>query len=98
MAKSVPTRLHALAKIYQDRNAVYGDDYMHAGKILSGYFPRGINLKTEEDFRRFYMFVHMIGKTNRYAHCMARGEGHADSLNDLSVYGQITQETDDDVG
>ena len=95
MAKSVPQKLTSLGKIYAERNTVYGDDYVHAGKVLAGYFPRGITLKTPEDFRRFYMYVHMVGKMNRYAHCMARGEGHEDSLNDLSVYSMITQQTDE---
>lgn len=93
--RSIPRRLSSLGSLYDKRSSVYGDDYVHAGKILAGYFPRGITLKTPDEFRRFYMYVHMVGKMNRYAHAVARGEGHMDSLNDLSVYSQMTQETDD---
>lgn len=93
-AVTVPDRLRALGDLYSSRNKVYGDDYIHAGKILAGLFPRGLTIKTEAEFRRFSLFIYMLGKLNRYAQALSRGEGHADSLDDLAVYAQITQETD----
>src|SRR5215813_2887986 len=97
MRKSSPSeRLRALAKLYRERNKIYGDNYIYSGHFLSGLFPYGLLLKTPDEFRRFYMFVHMISKLDRYARAVSRGEGHADSLDDLAVYAMMTQETDDD--
>jgi hypothetical protein len=96
MTRKTPSqRLADLAKLYAERNKVYGDDYVYAGEVLKGFFPRGITLSTPEEFRRFYLFCYILGKLGRYSRAMARSESHADSLSDLAVYSVITQETDE---
>jgi hypothetical protein len=94
MRAPVEKALRALAKIHADRHAVYGDDYLHAGEVMIGYFPQGLHLKTPEDFNRFVLFVHMSTKMGRYAQALVRGSGHPDSLDDLSVYAQLEQNSD----
>lgn len=90
MIKTVPERLASLASIYQDRNAVYGDDYRRYGRVMLALFPEGINIKTEADLSRFGVLTQMLGKLGRYAANFQSG-GHADSLDDLAVYAQILQ-------
>jgi hypothetical protein len=96
MAKrsTVPKRLERLAALFAERNKVYGTDYLHVGEVLCGLFPNGLELRTPVQFRKFYMFVYMLGKLNRYAQCLSRGEGHADSMSDLAVYAMMVQELD----
>lgn len=93
---NVAEMLEKLGALYRERNALYGDNYKRAGRRMLAYFPDGITLRTEEDFNRFHMFVQLDGKLSRYAEAVLRGEGHADSLDDLSVYAQMTQEVDEE--
>lgn len=92
--KSVPQALADLAKIYEQRGCVYGDDFMHIGETLMGLFPSGVHLKDSVDFNRFALLVQCVTKVGRYAQCLTRGTGHEDSLNDLAVYSQLLQHFD----
>lgn len=93
MNKTPADMLEDAAKIYRERSALYGDNYKHMGKVLLGFFPKGIVLETEEHFNRFHLFLHLLNKTSRYAQMLQRG-GHVDSLDDLSVYAMMAQECD----
>jgi hypothetical protein len=92
--KSVSQAIHDLAKIHADRRTLYGDDFLQVGEALVGFFPRGLTLRTAVDFNRFVLFLHQVTKVSRYAQCMARGHGHQDSLDDLSIYAQLLQHFD----
>lgn len=96
MRSTVPERLSKLGELFLERHRTYGRDYEHVGDILMGMFPGGLTLDAPEKFQRFYMFVYMLGKLNRYSQCLARGEGHQDSLDDLSVYSQMLAELDEE--
>ena len=93
--KKVPEALSDLGKLYEERNKLYKDNYKNFGKILIGFFPQGITLKTEEELNRFALFMQTVHKQSRYAHSLLEG-GHADSLDDLSVYAQMLQEVDNE--
>ena len=93
MTKSVPQALSDLGSLYEERNALYKDNYLHFGATMVGLFPSGITLKTAEDFNRFCIFVQMMHKQSRYARSILSG-GHPDSLDDISVYSQMLQEHD----
>lgn len=88
--KAVPQRLIDLGKLYEQRNALYGDNYLHFGTVLRGMFPRGITLISAEDFNRFALFTQMVHKLTRYARAMPE-HGHEDSLDDTAVYAQMLQ-------
>jgi hypothetical protein len=92
--RSVPQALADLAKIHDERGKDYGDDYMHIGKVLAGYFPEGITLKTPEEFNRFALWFFQVSKLGRYARCMTQGRGHPDSLDDNAVYAMLLQRFD----
>lgn len=93
MTKSVPQALKDLGALYEERNALYKDNYKNFGKTLSGLFPNGLMLQTAEEFNRFAMFIQILHKASRYANNILDG-GHLDSLDDLSVYAQMLQEFD----
>lgn len=93
MAKTVPDMLGALGKLYRQRNKLYKDNYKNFGLTLVGLFPRGITLRTAEEFNRFALFLQLQHKQSRYANSILTG-GHADSLDDITVYAQMTQEFD----
>jgi hypothetical protein len=56
-------------------------------------FPRGLHLRTAEEFGRFNLLLHRMTKEVRYARCLFDG-GHVDSLDDISVYAQLAQNFD----
>lgn len=90
---TVPDALAALGAIYRERNKKYGNNYMHFGTTMAGIFPNGVTLKTAEDFNRFCIFIQVVSKFTRYGQTFAEG-GHADSLDDTSVYAQMLREYD----
>jgi len=93
MKPTVPQRLVDLAKIFEDRQAIYGDNYMHIGEIMMGMFPSGLELKTADEFNRLHLFFHLVGKLTRYARAMPGG-GHDDSLDDEAVYAMLLRQFD----
>lgn len=93
--KTVPQMLRDAANIYEQRNAIYGDNYKHVGEVLMGLFPRGLVIQTAEEFNRFHLINHMLGKLSRYCQNIKAG-GHNDSLDDLSVYAMMARECDSD--
>lgn len=89
----VGEQLRKAAGIYDERNALYGDNYLRFGFIMERLFPDGLKIKTADDWNRLGMFVQASSKFTRYAANWDRG-GHPDSLDDLSVYAQMLQEVD----
>lgn len=78
-----------------ERTDVYGSTYDKVGNIMKSFFPNGVILKTEDDFRRYSSFVYIIGKLNRYSECLTKG-GNKDSAIDLINYAAMLSEVTDD--
>jgi hypothetical protein len=93
MAISVPDDLRAKAKLYEERNKLYGDNYKRFGPIMMLLFPTGIELVSADDHNRFGIFVQIVAKVTRYAEQFAKG-GHDDSLDDTAVYSMMLKELD----
>jgi hypothetical protein len=91
---SVPDDLRAKADLYQQRNAIYGDNYKRFGPALLA-LTGPIQLETAEDFNRFGILVQLFGKVSRYAMNFANG-GHDDSLDDAAVYAMMLKELDNE--
>jgi len=85
--------LGAAAQLYQERNAVYGDNYKRVGPVMANLFPDGVNLKTDDDFMRFHLLELIVVKLTRYCHNYDAG-GHEDSITDLGVYAFMLKEAD----
>lgn len=91
--------LESSIKTFEDRNKVYGSNYVRHGRIMHAMFPEGLTLKTVEDFNRFAIIEHIVGKVGRYVASMEAG-GHRDSAHDIIVYAaileQLTKESQSD--
>ncbi len=90
--KGVPNKLREAAKVFEEKNAEYGNSYQEHGKIMEVLFPDGVELMTPEDQNRFAIFTTMVSKMYRYAANWE--EGHDDSLLDISVYANMLRELD----
>jgi hypothetical protein len=93
MADLPRERIDALISIYDQRRGTYGEDYTHIGESMIGMFPNGLNLVSERDFTRFALLCSIHGKLLRYA-ARFKDNGHADSLDDISIYAQLLRSVD----
>ncbi len=80
--------LRRAADVFEKKNSEYGNSFIDFGKIMMAFFPKGIELKTEEDFTRFAIINIKLAKMDRYCRNFTSG-GHSDSLIDDSVYSQM---------
>ncbi len=80
------------AETFRERNAVYGDNYLNVGRAMTGFFPKGLELKTEDDFNRFHLFMLAVVKMTRYTNNWS--VGHADSIHDAMVYCAMVESVD----
>ena len=96
MCASVPDRLRAAAELFEERNALYRDDYKATGALMRGLFPNGLGEGelTDAELARLSMICKMAQKLARYCANLRRG-GHRDSLDDLAVYAMMAGELDD---
>lgn len=85
----VPDLLAEAAKLYTEKNALYGFNYRHFGRIMSGLFPAGFSARSEAEWNRLGILLNLVTCLSRYCNFP---EGHADSARDLTVYAAILQE------
>lgn len=96
LTQTVPEMLREAAKLYEERNKLYGDNYKRFGSIMMGLFPSGVFLQNADDFNRMGVFVQIVAKVTRYGNLFTRG-GHNDTLDDTAVYAAMLRELDDDI-
>lgn len=92
---TVPEILRTAAGTYEERNRVYGDSYKLIGHTFASIFPKGLTLKTPEEWNRALLFIHVVNKACRYANNLQSG-GHKDSARDASVYSAMLEEVTDE--
>lgn len=85
--------LAKMAKTFEERHRVYGDNYLKLGQVMSGLFPDGIELLDEADFVRFHLIVLKVVKLTRYCNNFLEG-GHQDSIHDDAVYSAMLESVD----
>jgi hypothetical protein len=95
MGKSVPEMLRECADLYEQRNALYGDNYRRFGYFMARLFPAGVRVETPDDWNRIGIFVQVAAKLSRYANQWEHG--HRDSLDDMAVYAMMLRELDDEI-
>lgn len=85
--QTVPDLLRAAAATFEERNAVYGSNYLNVGPVLRALFPDGIPkdlpLQTE-----WHLFELIIVKLTRFANSNLT---HLDSIHDSVVYGAMVE-------
>lgn len=92
----VPEMLREGADTYEERNALYGDNYKTFGILMCSIFPYGLSCRSADDFNRLGVLVQIVGKLGRYCEQFEAG-GHDDSLLDLAVYSQMLRELDEEI-
>lgn len=90
---SIKKNLENMGEIFEERQKMYGDNYLILGNVLHFLFPKGISINGPKQFSRFAMFFQVLLKVTRYASMYNKG-GHPDSLDDMAVYAAILKEVD----
>lgn len=88
--------LRQAADVFEERHAVYGDNYKKLGAVMAALFPDGITLKTVDDHNRFHLILLKVVKMTRYLENWNRG-GHEDSMIDDAVYAAMVNEIDREI-
>lgn len=88
--------LRKAAETFEERHAVYGDNYKIVGAVMAALFPQGIELKTADDHNRFHILMLEVVKLTRYVQNWQSG-GHEDSQMDLSVYAAMLVSIDNEI-
>jgi hypothetical protein len=83
------------AQTYEERNALYADQYKRIGKHMQLMFPSGLPPMDAAGWNRFGVWFMAFNKLGRYAQSLESG-GHADSAHDAMVYSAMLEELSDD--
>lgn len=94
MVRRPNVRLADAAKIFEERNPIYGDNFIQHGTVVQALFPEGVKLRSLNDHNRFGLITQIVAKLTRYCANFERG-GHEDSLDDTSVYAQMLAYVDE---
>lgn len=92
----VADELVSKAKLFAQRAALYGNNYVRFGPIMAQLMAtQKLDPASEKDMARFGVFVQVVSKITRYAENFNRG-GHDDSLDDIAVYAMMLKALDND--
>jgi hypothetical protein len=85
--KTVPEILRSMADTYEERNAVYGDNFKNVAPFMNTLWPAGIPpaLVMKDTW---HLFELMVVKMTRFANS---GLVHADSIHDIAVYSAMIE-------
>lgn len=81
------------ANTFEERNAIYSNNFRIVGDAMQAFFPEGIELITAQDHARFHIFMLVVVKLTRYTNNWGVG-GHADSVRDAAVYCAMLESID----
>lgn len=91
MTMTVPEILRAMAETYEQRNALYKDNYKRIGFLMQHLYPNGLPPMDAAGWNRFFCWFQSFGKLIRYAQMLEEG-GHVDSAHDAAVYAAMLEE------
>lgn len=83
----VPETLRNMAKTFEERNAMYGDNYKRVAPIMRVLFPDGVD-KELLLADHWHLFELMVVKLTRFA---VSGLTHKDSIHDTAVYAAMIE-------
>ena len=91
-----------LDELFSNKNKAYGDAYLKFGEMCSVLFPKGLELKTKQDYVIFGLYIQVIEKSIRLGNLIFNQldldkiikedykiESLYDSCDDLAVVSQI---------
>lgn len=81
--RDVPKILKEMAATYEERNKVYGNNFLMMGPVMKAMFPNGPKLETEKDYIIFHLFDWAVGKLTRFVNSDMK---HIDTIHDVAVY------------
>lgn len=76
------------ANTYEEKNKVYGDNFLKVGAVMEQFFPDGITLKGADAFNLWHLFELQIVKLTRFTNSNLT---HLDSIHDEGVYGAMVE-------
>ena len=77
----------------KQRTDVYNYNHYLHGNVMAALFPKGITLKTPEDWNKYSIINIMVAKLSRYATYLSNtGQHHQDSIHDNAVYSIMLEE------
>ena len=85
IAKAISQQFLENAHLFEERNEVYGDGFVHFGPVMAALFPGGMEVVTADDWNRVGLLIQIVSKLTRWA----ANPGHSDSTRDLAVYATI---------
>ena len=88
----VPTILREMASTYEERNAVYGNNYELVTQVLNVLFPDGVPKEIYGTYAHNLLEM-VVGKITRF---VKSGLKHKDSIHDAAVYCAIIESTLED--
>jgi len=94
MSKKPVENLKKAIETFEERNKVYGDNYLTHGEVMKALFREPVNLATLKEYNRFGIINMMVAKLTRY--CNSWPQSHQDSIHDLGVYAFMLEALDDD--
>ncbi len=90
----VANELRNKATLFQERAAVYGDNYMRFGHIMKQLLHvQMLDPMDPHAMNRLGIFVQIVSKLTRYGENFTNG-GHNDSLDDIAVYAMMLKQLD----
>ena len=97
--KTADKFLDEAAETFRQRNAIYGNNFLHIGIIMMGLFPEGLSINTAEDWNRLHILLLQIVKLSRYCNVWDADEpkeiaSRIDSMHDNTVYSAILESID----
>ena len=90
----VAAELKAKADLFNERAALYGDNYMRFGHIMKQLLHvQMLDPMDHHAMNRLGIFVQIVSKLTRYGENFTAG-GHDDSLDDIAVYAMMLKSLD----
>ena len=89
MIRTATQNMKEALKTYSERNLTYGDTYKNHGNVMKALYPKGITLRTVDEFNRFGVLNMIVSKLTR----LTLGDDlHTDSAHDMGVYSFMLEE------
>jgi len=77
-----------MAATFEERGAVYKDDYVDFAKLLTVLFPGGPTIKSEMEWIKFDFLCRILSKVTRFTQS---GMTHIDSTHDIAIYAAMLE-------